>query len=138
MSYPWSPGRSTAPRKAAGKSGRGAIRLILRTARTVFADRGYEVSIEKIARRSGVGMGTIYRHFPSKSALVEHVAVGVMAQASAEIERASEEEPDTWAAFTRVLRHMAQHRSGQMNGISYGWLTTNPDRLAEWAGVPTS
>jgi len=94
------------------------IRLILRTARTVFADRGYEVSIEEIARRSGVGMGTIYRHFPNKSALVEHVAVDVMAQASAEIERASEEEPDTWAAFTRVMRHMAQLRSSQMFPIS--------------------
>ena len=90
------------------------IRLILRTARTVFADRGYEVSIEEIARRSGVGMGTIYRHFPNKSALVEHVAVDVMAQASAEIERASEEEPETWAAFTRVMRHMAQLRSSQI------------------------
>ncbi|MFE2179674.1 TetR/AcrR family transcriptional regulator [Streptomyces sp. NPDC059455] len=94
------------------------IRLILRAARTVFADRGYEVSIEEVARRSGVGMGTIYRHFPNKSALVEHVAVDVMAEASAEIERASAEEPDTWAVFTRVMRHMAQLRSSQMFPIS--------------------
>ncbi|MFC7263011.1 TetR/AcrR family transcriptional regulator [Streptomyces lutosisoli] len=94
------------------------IRLILRAAQEVFADRGYEVSIEEVARRSGVGMGTIYRHFPNKSALVERVAIDVMAETSAEIERAAAEEPDSWAAFTRVMRHMARFRSSQMFPVS--------------------
>lgn len=94
------------------------IRLILRTAREVFADRGYEVSIEEVARRSGVGMGTIYRHFPNKSALVERVATEVMTETSAEIERALAQEPDPWAAFTRVMRQMAQVRSSQMFPVS--------------------
>ncbi|WP_406331600.1 TetR/AcrR family transcriptional regulator [Streptomyces sp. NBC_00203] len=94
------------------------IRLILEAAQEVFADRGYEVSIEEVARRSGVGMGTIYRHFPNKSALVERVAIDVMTETSAEIERAVAQEPDPWAAFTRVMRHMARFRSSQMFPVS--------------------
>ena len=94
------------------------VRLIQEAAREVFADRGYEVSIEEVARRSGVGMGTIYRHFPNKSALVEHVAIDVMTETSAEIERALAQEPDAWAAFARVMRHMARFRSSQMFPVS--------------------
>lgn len=94
------------------------IRLILEAAREVFADRGYEVSIEEVARRSGVGMGTIYRHFPNKSALVERVAIDVMTETSAEIEGAVAQEPDSWAVFTRVMRHMARFRSSQMFPVS--------------------
>ncbi|MYR96383.1 MULTISPECIES: TetR/AcrR family transcriptional regulator [unclassified Streptomyces] len=94
------------------------IRLIRQAAREVFAERGYEVSIEEVARRSGVGMGTLYRHFPNKSALVERIAIDVMTESSAEIGRATAEEPDPWAAFTRVMRHMAQVRSSQMFPVS--------------------
>ncbi|MGW3870652.1 TetR/AcrR family transcriptional regulator [Streptomyces sp. NPDC005055] len=94
------------------------VRLILQAAREVFADRGYEVSIEAVARRSGVGMGTVYRHFPSKNGLVERVAIDVMTETSAEIERVSEVEPDPWEVFTRVVRYIAQVRSSQLFPVS--------------------
>ena len=38
-----------------------------------FAEMGPEVSLEEIARRAGVGIGTLYRHFPSRDAIVEAV-----------------------------------------------------------------
>lgn len=43
---------------------------ILRTARTVFAEDGPDVSLDEIARRAGVGIRTLYRHFPHKGDLV--------------------------------------------------------------------
>jgi len=49
--------------------------LVLRTADEVFAAEGMGVPIDEIARRAGVGPGTLYRHFPTKEALFMAVAV---------------------------------------------------------------
>ncbi len=46
-------------------------RLVLDAARDLFADRGLEVGFDEIARRAGVGVGTVYRRFPDRAALVE-------------------------------------------------------------------
>ncbi|WP_426592854.1 TetR/AcrR family transcriptional regulator [Cellulomonas sp. McL0617] len=46
---------------------------ILETAAEVFGDEGTDASLEEIARRAGVGVGTLYRHFPSRTVLVEQV-----------------------------------------------------------------
>ncbi|MEV5593459.1 TetR/AcrR family transcriptional regulator [Streptomyces sp. NPDC052496] len=42
---------------------------VLQAARTAFEERGLGVPLGEIARRAGVGAGTVYRHFPSKEAL---------------------------------------------------------------------
>jgi AcrR family transcriptional regulator len=47
--------------------------LLIDTAKAAFADVGVGVSLEEIARRAGVGIGTLYRHFPSREAVVEAV-----------------------------------------------------------------
>jgi AcrR family transcriptional regulator len=46
---------------------------LLEAAKSAFADAGPEVSLEEIARRAGVGIGTLYRHFPTRDAIVEAV-----------------------------------------------------------------
>src|SRR5215467_9087559 len=47
---------------------------LLSTAAAAFAERGADdVSLEEIARRAGVGIGTLYRHFPTRQALLEAV-----------------------------------------------------------------
>jgi AcrR family transcriptional regulator len=46
---------------------------IVETASEVFAVRGSDASLEEIARGAGVGIGTLYRHFPTRDALVEAV-----------------------------------------------------------------
>ncbi|WP_324608813.1 helix-turn-helix domain-containing protein [Streptomyces sp. MspMP-M5] len=43
--------------------------LVLQAARSAFEERGLGASLDEIARRAGVGAGTVYRHFPSKEAL---------------------------------------------------------------------
>ena len=48
---------------------------ILRAAEEVFAAEGLAVPIDEVARRAGVGIGTVYRHFPTKEALFEAIVV---------------------------------------------------------------
>ena len=62
-------GAPTAPRgrRADAERNRAAI---ITAATAVFAEHGAEVDVREIARRSGVGMGTLYRHFPSKEDLL--------------------------------------------------------------------
>ncbi|WP_045747825.1 TetR/AcrR family transcriptional regulator [Actinoplanes rectilineatus] len=47
--------------------------IVLRTAMQVFDEDGMDVSLGRIARRAGVGAGTVYRHFPSREILLEAV-----------------------------------------------------------------
>lgn len=46
---------------------------VLRAARDAFAESGYDVPLDEIAARAGVGPGTVYRHFPAKEALFQAV-----------------------------------------------------------------
>ncbi len=45
--------------------------LLIDVAREVFVEQGAEASLRDIARRAGVGMGTLYRHFPNRDSLLE-------------------------------------------------------------------
>jgi AcrR family transcriptional regulator len=45
----------------------------MEAAKAGFAETGPEVSLEEVARRAGVGIGTLYRHFPTRDAIVEAV-----------------------------------------------------------------
>jgi AcrR family transcriptional regulator len=49
---------------------------VLAAAREAFAEGGESTALEEIARRAGVGIGTLYRHFPNRQALVEALYVG--------------------------------------------------------------
>jgi AcrR family transcriptional regulator len=49
---------------------------VIAAAREAFAEGGASTSLEEIARRAGVGIGTLYRHFPNRQALLEAVYVG--------------------------------------------------------------
>ena len=46
---------------------------IVETARAVFRERGADASLDEIAKRAGVGPGTLYRHFPTRDALIDTV-----------------------------------------------------------------
>jgi len=47
--------------------------LLIDAAKAGFSEFGLNVSLEEIARRAGVGIGTLYRHFPTREAVVEAV-----------------------------------------------------------------
>ena len=63
--------RPTARRQRADAE-RNRLRL-LDTAKATFAEKGAAASLEEIARAAGVGVGTLYRHFPTRDALIEAV-----------------------------------------------------------------
>jgi AcrR family transcriptional regulator len=66
-------GKPTAPaRKPRADSARNR-QLLIGAAKAGFSSVGLDVSLEEIARRAGVGIGTLYRHFPTREAVVEAV-----------------------------------------------------------------
>jgi AcrR family transcriptional regulator len=76
---------------------------ILAAARAIFAELGPDVPMEEIARTAGVGVGTLYRRFPDRDALIRAVAVDGFARLLAEAKAAADEEATAWAALVRLL-----------------------------------
>ena len=71
---------------------------VLAAAREAFAEGGESTALEEIARRAGVGIGTLYRHFPNRQALLEALYVGEVEEvcrSAAELDGA-----DPWEALT--------------------------------------
>lgn len=79
---------------------------VLRTAQQLFATEGLGVSLDEIARRAGVGPGTVHRHFPTKEALYLAVATGMLRHLVTEAE-ALAAGGDPAALFTLLSRMMA-------------------------------
>jgi AcrR family transcriptional regulator len=79
---------------------------VLRTAQRLFAEDGLGVSLDEIARRAGVGPGTVHRHFPTKEALYLAVAIDQLEQLVAGAKAlAATDDPE--ALFTQLSRMMA-------------------------------
>jgi AcrR family transcriptional regulator len=75
---------------------------ILAATRAAFRERGLDVGVDEIARRAGVGMGTLYRHFPTKDALIDAVVDARFAELTA-LAREALEAPDAWDGFEAFL-----------------------------------
>ncbi|GAA3539535.1 TetR/AcrR family transcriptional regulator [Amycolatopsis ultiminotia] len=76
---------------------------IIAAARAIFAEHGPEVPMEEIARAAGVGVGTLYRRFPDREALIRAVAVDNFTRVRDDARAASAEEPTCWSALVRLL-----------------------------------
>jgi len=63
---------TAAARKPRADSARNR-QLLIEAAKAGFSEVGLDVSLEEVARRAGVGIGTLYRHFPTREAVVEAV-----------------------------------------------------------------
>ena len=76
---------------------------VLTAAREAFAEGGESTALEEIARRAGVGIGTLYRHFPNRQALLEALYVGEVddiCRSAAELDGA-----DPWEALNAWFAH---------------------------------
>ena len=80
---------------------------ILAAAREQFSEHGLDVHIEQIARAAGVGVGTIYRHFPNKEDLLQALVDERFAY-FAEVARAALDDPDPWNGFCTMMRESAR------------------------------
>jgi AcrR family transcriptional regulator len=77
----------------------------------VFAEQGVEARLDVIARRAGVGVATLYRHFPTRSDLVE----ALLAERVDELLTVAESalaEPDAWAGLVWFLEEMLELQRG--------------------------
>jgi AcrR family transcriptional regulator len=78
--------------------------LVLAAARKEFGKHGLDVGMDRIARTAGVGVGTVYRHFPSKEQLLVALSDERFA-GFAQAARDALEDPDAWNGFCALLRH---------------------------------
>jgi AcrR family transcriptional regulator len=86
---------------------------ILVAARKVFAREGGDAQIDDVARAAGVGVGTVYRHFPHKDALIGELVSQKFRGFADNAERALEVE-DPWDAFAGLLRTNAEFCAGDV------------------------
>ena len=84
---------------------------VLAAARAVFSEHGRDAQMDDIARRAGVGVGTVYRHFPTKEALIEALMVAAF-ETIAEQAQAALEIEDPWEAFASVMCKGAETMAG--------------------------
>jgi AcrR family transcriptional regulator len=75
---------------------------VVDAAREVFAEYGLDAQMDDVARAAGVGVGTVYRHFPTKEAVVEEVARGGYEEIC-RIARTALDEKDAWKAFSGFM-----------------------------------
>lgn len=85
---------------------------ILSAAQDAIIEHGPEVSLDVIAARAGVGIGTLYRRFPNRTALFQAVVAGALSRVVEEEERAIAEAGNGWAALERYLRRALDLRVG--------------------------
>src|SRR5215472_9117113 len=94
---------------------------VLTAAREAFAEGGESTALEEIARRAGVGIGTLYRHFPNRQALLEALYVNEVEEvcrSAAELDGS-----DPWDAlnewFVRLLGYLTTKQALAQELLNY-------------------
>ncbi|MGY5131517.1 TetR/AcrR family transcriptional regulator [Streptomyces nigrescens] len=114
-------GRSTPLRVDAQRN----LEHVLRAAREVFGELGYGAPMEDVARRARVGVGTVYRRFPSKDVLVRRIAEEETSRLTDQARTALGQEDDPWSALSRFLRTSVASGAGRL--LPPGILRVNAD-----------
>ncbi|MFJ3235030.1 TetR/AcrR family transcriptional regulator [Streptomyces sp. NPDC086787] len=87
---------------------------VLRAAREVFGESGYGAPMEDVARRARVGVGTVYRRFPSKDVLVRRIAEEETSRLTDQARAALGQEDEPWSALSRFLRTSVASGAGRL------------------------
>jgi AcrR family transcriptional regulator len=104
--------------------------LVLSSAERVFAERGLDATLEEVAAGAGVGVGTIYRRFPSKDALLEAVFERRL-DASAELLTECMARASAWDGLREFLNHSLRIQSDDRGLHEFLYtLDTSRDRFA--------
>lgn len=90
---------------------------IVEVARQVFREKGYDAPLDEIAKRAGVGAGTLYRHFPTKDALIDAVM-------------------QAWVDSVDVATEKALAREGSPRDVLVGWFDTYVHLVSTYKGNP--
>ncbi|MFB9927200.1 TetR/AcrR family transcriptional regulator [Amycolatopsis halotolerans] len=105
---------------------------ILDVAKRTFETEGLDVSMSELARRAGLGVATVYRHFPTKDDLVAEAFAEPMAECAGMLDEALAD-PDPWRGFCRVIEEVCAMQA-RNHGFSAAIVTSLPDqaRFAEF------
>jgi AcrR family transcriptional regulator len=95
---------------------------LLAAARDVVVERGPAAPLEEVARRAGVGIGTLYRRFPDRTALLRAVVVDALQRASRAAENALAEETDGFSALSRYMHAALESRVSTVIPVVLGAL----------------
>ncbi|MDX2649506.1 helix-turn-helix domain containing protein [Streptomyces sp. PA03-1a] len=107
---------------------------VLRAAREVFGELGYGAPMEDVARRARVGVGTVYRRFPSKDVLVRRIAEEETARLTEQARAALGQEEEAWSALSRFLRTSVASGAGRL--LPPQVLHVQPAGTSDGARVP--
>lgn len=102
--------------------------LILRTAAEVFAEQGLEAGYDEIARRAGIGVGTVYRRFPERAELVQALFESRLHEVVAIAEEAAARS-DAWEGLAGFLEKTLQHHVADrgLKEVMIGAVDCGPD-----------
>jgi AcrR family transcriptional regulator len=109
---------------------------ILKAGRAVFAQYGREAQMDDVARKAKLGVGTLYRHFPTKEALVQALAQDKFDRLQAAAIEALETE-DPWEAFAGFVRRAAEQMAAD-RALHEAVQHANARDAAERAGLRDS
>jgi AcrR family transcriptional regulator len=79
---------------------------VIDAAQVVFSERGPEARMEEVAEKAGVAVGTLYRHFPNKEALLEALIAERLGQVVEVARDVLHRDVEPWEAFSRVMRRL--------------------------------
>jgi AcrR family transcriptional regulator len=102
-------------------------KLILDAARALFAAEGLDIPMREVARRAGVGPATLYRHFPTKQALVADAFAEQMRACHSIVDEGLAD-PDPWHGFCLVIEEIcALHARDR--GFTTAFMSAYPSAL---------
>jgi AcrR family transcriptional regulator len=97
---------------------------LIEAAQAVFAEQGLDVPLDAVADRACVGIGTLYRRFPTRDALVAAAFEGRVTEYVRAAEEALED-PDPWISFTGFVEHVAEMQAAD-RGVGEVFTRTLP------------
>ena len=109
---------------------------ILEEAKAAFTRVGGYISLEDVARQAGVGPGTLYRHFPTRDALLENVYRAEVTKLAQEQQRLSEALPALDALRAWMLLFVDYIATKKIIAPALNSMVGGPTKLFESSGVP--
>ncbi len=108
---------------------------LIEVAKAMFSEGGAETSLEAIAREAGVGIGTLYRHFPTRDALIEAVYLGETQQLAQAAARFSEALPPVEALRAWLRLFVDYIATKQVMSPVLGSMVGGPSELYAESGA---
>lgn len=108
---------------------------ILDEAKKAFTREGADISLEEVARQAGVGAGTLYRHFPTRDALLESVYRAEVEKLAQEERRLSESMPPAEALRAWMLLFVDYIATKKIIAPALNSMVGGPSKLFESSGA---